>query len=411
MTRESLESPHLRLQDVRTFVAVYDCAKDTLPDQRRSTHELLEMVGNPKTIQSRLKRVADFFLPTQPGIDLERLYQDDENGVLQIKEDTEKIAKLLMIYKSFADGLLDQFRGEIRPLKVPPLVRLGCPEIIGYRLLAPALGDWTMALGGVDLHLTIDNSKRLIPRLHAGHLDMVISYGDVDQLQFDKHYQVSFASLGYQSQMCLYCHPGESLSVLGGTNINAGYWEQLSNEEGMGPAGANLNAMPFDKLKPVNLNDINFRNTPLIVVDSWHRPKRIDDFISQWRDKGAKIRIAESYDEAMALVKMRLGVAVATEMFPRREHVTVFRIVPEESYQRWIGVYYQNRFGVSNAACQVAEFLRRYREKFFHQLYFGKTPGYGDQEYKEWWMTLIKDAEWQDCNWESYSRLRFPLAK
>jgi DNA-binding transcriptional LysR family regulator len=406
MSAQIAKSAKLGINDVSKFLKVVKYVERTSQNHRRSIREVLDKFKPRNTTRDQLNRIAKFFFPAQSDISLERLFEK-KDGYLYINPETYALARLLEIYASFGDGLREQFLRELCP-EPAPVVRLGCPEIIGLRLLASALGDRTMALEGVELELRIENSNRLIPRLHAGSLDAVISYGQLDDVKSDPNYQISFVPLQHLAPIRLYCHPDEYLFLTNGTNINRDYWQQVFTKQNRGPGGATSHPVPAEKLRTVDLNDINFRNTSLIVVDSWHRPKRMESVISLVRSNGGIIRIAESYHEAIALVKMRLGFAFASELFPRREHVTVFRIEPEDCYQRWVGVYYNNRLGLSKAACQVVEFLRAYLSRFQPEMKQGKCPGYGDLEYKVWWSDLIKSPEWQNRDWNKYSQDQYP---
>jgi DNA-binding transcriptional LysR family regulator len=407
-------SSGLRSEDVTKFLEVFSHAENCPAQRRQSLRKLLEKKFDPLTTTlGQLQRVAEYFFgPTeQGGSGIERLFAyDKQYAGIGPTHSARVLERLLRIYDSFSSRLREQFREQIQQTPAArAVVRLGCPHTIGERLLASVLGNWNSALPNVDLHVTIENSRLLIPRLHAGLLDLVASYGPDDGIVPDTTFDVTFASLGYPSRMCLLCHPaGELWSRKTGKNLNAGYWNKSYSAESRPQRRAKRAKLDFSNLRSIGLDEIDFEKTNLIFVPSWRQPRLVEECVSRLQYSDRKIRTAESYDEALSLVRMKIGIAIATEVFSKRDHVTAFRLLPESSHTRWIGVYYNNRNGLSDQACQLAEFLREYRMKFEGEMRQGETPSFGDAEFAEWWAEVTQSPDWRSRDWKSYSKQRYP---
>lgn len=410
------ENPaELRPDDVSKFLEVFRHAESCPPQRRRSYRELLEVPFKPlNTTLGQLARVAAYFLgPVGRGMGsgVDRLFRVSEadEGVVPTDE-ARSLERILRVYKSFSDNLRCQFQEQFRPsTSTVTIVRLGCPETIGLRLLASILSDWQNVFPGVDIQITIDNSRLLIPRLHAGLLDLVVAYGPDNDVIPETIYDITFASIGYASRSCLLCHPADPLWTKDGKNLNAGYWRKCYTADDQFSRRTRRETLGFSKLRVTRLDELDFRRTTLITVPTWRLSRQLEEYVHELRELRIPFRQANSYDEALALVRMRLGVTIAPEVFSRRDHVTAFRIQPELSHTRWIGVYYNNVRGISNTACQVAEFVRDYCRVFETQMRGGETPSYGDPRFTSWWSELIRSPTWASRNWQTYSEARYPV--
>ena len=208
--------------------------------------------------------------------------------------------------------------------------------------------------------------------------------------------------------MCLLCHPADPLWVKEGKNLNAGYWTKSYAAPDQAGRRGKRAALGFGKLRAVRLEALDFLKTTLITVPSWRQPRAVEECVNQLRDVSITTRQTDSYDEALALVRMRLGVAVAPEVFSRRDHVTAFRLLPESAYTRWIGTYYNNRAGLSPAACRVAELLRDYCREFEPAIRDGETPSFGDPRFGNWWSRLTRSEQWVSRDWSRFNKDRYP---
>src|SRR5262249_37277929 len=91
--------------------------------------------------------------------------------------------------------------------------------------------------------------------------------------------------------------------------------------------------------------------------------------------------IVKTYDEALALVRMGIGVAPAPEVFARRRLVTAFRIEPKEKYTRWIGIYHSARAEPRPEVKRLMAFVRGYFRNFEEELRLSKPVGLGHPGY------------------------------
>jgi DNA-binding transcriptional LysR family regulator len=427
---KAASSGQLRTDDALKFLDVYRHLENLLPQNRQSLREVLNLdIFKPfTTTLGQLQRVSDYFLGSVTngeGSGIDRLFKmmSRSEGIRPTKE-AQKLEKLLSVYATFSIKLRDQFVEEMdlnEQLRQKIPVKLGCPETLGRRLLCSAFSDWASMLPNIDLEITIDNSHQLMPKLHAGLLHLVIAFGPDDGLIPEtKRYDITFSSFGYPSRMCLLCHPNAELWVSksetgkaldASKNINSGYWKRISKAKDHKERKEDLKTRAFDKLASVQLDCIDFQRTTLIVVPSWGQPIQIEECVARVKEQNGNVRVVQSYDEALTLVRMNLGVAVASEVFSKRDHITAFQLTPEKSFTRWIGVHYNNKSGVSTAACQVAELVRRYIWWFgtkYDRIRKGETPAFGDSVFKAWCDNTTKTEEWKTKNWLQLAQQKYP---
>ena len=411
----------LRLDDVLKFLDVCRFADGQPPERRRSLRELCAPFGPHTTTVQQLSRIAEFFFGSPPlgrGPGLERLFKEEIAGIgIQPTENAKALSRQLEVFVNFSERLRNQFRTETQgePRQV---VRIGCIETLGLRVLASALSNWQSAFGpptareDIDLKVTIDGSKFLIPQLHAGLLDMVFAYGTANDARIvDTTYDVAFSSLDYCSRMVLLVHPTAELWE-DDTDVNAGYFKSTFRKlDHRGRNSERGTRIKFEKLRSVRLERVDFRGRELITVPSWKHPPLLDNVIKKMQRDGKPVRLVDSYDRALALTRMGLGVAIAPEVFSKREGVMPFSLAPTDSYGRWIGIYYNTRERLSAHGRRIAEFLRSYIEKFRDNMRRGETPAIKDEPYDDWCEELTLSKEWAAREWAGFAQDHYGAPK
>ena len=271
-----------------------------------------------------MRRVARFLFGDNS---LNPLFRKNDGGPLEPTGESVKINKQFLIIKDLYENLRSDIgRGQHSS---KPKVHLGTPQTIGLRLFSSIFSNWKRLFGAqTELEVMIANSRELIPRLDAGLLDAVISYSQQELSSGIEEgtKAVTFKSFGYNSHMVLLCHPEAELWTNDGLDAN----RKVRKKRGR-PQKTPL----YDTLNELALTDLDFHKNRLIVVPSWRQPSALRDVVkgldaNQMREVG-------SYDEALTLARMGLGVTVASEIFAHRGRIAAFRLTPKESFGRWIG--------------------------------------------------------------------------
>lgn len=296
---------------------------------------------------------------------------------------------------------------KVRGAAAPNFSHHVCPFILSQWKEKGIFGDL------LRLTWTIGNTTDLLPKLDAGALDFVLGYGPVDawgvlvseSSEAVPDMQIAFTSFRYDSKAILACHPSEPLWLTTGHDHNKGYYEFLErcrkNKEKDGEK-----TPTYEQLREVKLDDLYIGKTKLIITRSWGQPPQLEAFLGEARRNGMSIQYVDAYDEAAAMVRMQLGIAVLPEVYSKRRMLNAFRLAPQKDFTRWIGVYYSTRFPFSQEAYTVVEFLRRYYEDFRDSIRNGHPVGYGDrvrvrigdrmkeQDFTQWCRDFRIEGDW-----------------
>jgi hypothetical protein len=352
-------------------------------------------------------------------------------------------------------------------------VRLGIPETIGEQWLAHACSGWEQAFHNqFDLAIELNNSLELIRELGVGQLDLAIAYGNRNDSDppteeqmprlLERPHPVCFRSFGYSLETVLLAHPNATIWTRSRNrqddpNLQGAYWRDVeigpfqtlqskemrslieeaikttdeqsvlsgSTKKG-GKRQTDATSSPvtrlrqmrkecYSKLRRINLRDIDFDWTPLIVVPSYAESPALRQIVEDSRSLFG-VREVKSYHEAITMVRCSQGVAISTESFWTRGHITVFRLASPhysateitekasltDPYTRWVGVYYNTKEGLDANACQVTAFLLSYLKRFETFLRVGRSPSSGDPIYDEWvkqWAKTLDDEGIEKANW------------
>ena len=430
----------LRLKDISTFIAVYDLADGKLLEQQRTTlkglFSSLEGVA-PTTTVGRLKRIADFLFNKAPhlrkgkGSGFDLLFTSPSRGAGLVP--TQAAQELYKHFRDVTEICLHSRDAALRKLTADkssrPVVRIGAPNTVGLGILAHIFSNWEEGLFSEEMELKVEitSSTELVPRLHNGLLDCVIGYGTMNRRDIpnprgmtaeqqkalcreilEPELDVCFRSLDLSLRMVLLCHPNGQVWTKAGKNPNLGYWatdywpeqEQVAqrpksvrNKKQRGSITRSSETRrpkpespQYKDLRAIDLRDIDFGKTQLIVVSSWHQPDALQRLIDEIRQR-VEVREASSYNEALALVRMGQGVAVALEFFRTEENTTAFRLTQQDDYERWLGVYYNTRHGLKPEPYRAVRLVEAYLNSFKLKILEGKPPTFGDGDYMDWCMT------------------------
>lgn len=379
----------VRLADALTFIEIYEKANAHEVEGRENFSTLLSHPSQDNqrkgltTRISQLERIVEFLYgkgePERTG--LHRLFEKDAFGALIPSDDSRIAYKHFIVLRDMYRNIKKEFEDE-RSKNAPTVLRVGAPQIIGMRLLASIFSDRQRLLpDGLRLEIEIANSHDLIRRLKARLLDVVIAYGPKSMSgTTDPLTDLAFRSLDYCSRMVLLCPPASQLYVRTGKanklqDANLGYWDEFKGRRGT--------ALPsYERLRPIDLDKIDFVNTRLIVVDSWQQPEFFEAFIRKLPPD--RVIRAGWYDEALAMVRMGEGIAVAAEVFSRRVRVNVFSLSPEEEFQRWIGAYFHPpEERLPNHTKFLINVIRTYLNRFDKEIHGGDPPAFGDEKYEK----------------------------
>jgi DNA-binding transcriptional LysR family regulator len=415
------ERDDLRLTDLRVFLDIFAKAQE---ERAESFNQLFATLGEKWVTANigRLGRVTKFLFlgqealkPADKGHGFGVLFTPRHREGLKPTQVAEKLYKDFQeIYRRCIHAR-ERFQTTLAcNHERRTVVRLGAPQTAAYRLLAFAFSNNKDIFGkDVEVRVEVDGSEELVRKLEAGGiLDAVIAYGKVDEDQFTRKQlparrhqdqpEVYFRPFEHEFGMIMVCHPGRKLLAKpqDGTqerkNHNEGYWDEMAgwhpahpvykekrkskprpeaNEQASSPTG-----WLYHKLREVDPLEIDYKETPLIVVPSYGQAPGVERLIKEVR-RDSGVRVVTSFEESLALVRAYQGVAIANEFYCTRENVTAFRLTPIEDFQRQLGVYYTLK-GLSEPTLRVVRFVREYVGRFGHYLRTsGKLPAYGDKEY------------------------------
>ena len=427
----TLEDPDLKLSDIRTFLEVYAKAKGF---PARTFRDLFARLNQPVTTTiGQLERVIKYlftnrkdlvssgkgavfvalFVPTEDGL-VPTAAADDLDEHFRAIEERCGIARQAFVSRH-------ESRQQRRAV-----VRLGVPQTIAYRLLSCALSRWHELFGGeLELRVEIDNSVALLRRLAAGGgvLDAVIAYRSEDRRSrpteacLEQGLHVCFRSLSYPLDMVILSNPGIPLLTKDGKDQNYNYFGEMEKKLALfrGPAKKRKSRADVDNLSPyealpggIDPRDINFAQTPPIVVPSYSQPVALTNLVEYLRPR-FELRETPFYDEALALARMSQGLAIVSDSYCLRRHVTAFRMEPREDFRRWLGVYYDARRGIHEQTYRLLCFLHQYVLKFGQRIRAGEPPSYGDGEYEAWCKKYRAGEIGPPPDWPGTAKEEFPI--
>lgn len=374
----------LRLEDVASFLVVY--RQLIGQSQVVKGYDNLEAVTQASgqrysTVVGQLNRLLDFVLPPnnvrrQSGKHgVEALFEKRAAAGIQPTD----LADLLYHRFESLDDFCQDLRADAKVVALaeqgPLVVRVGAPATLASWWLAAAFGRTdvlnTEPEGPLRVEVDMGNSYAdLLPQLRLGRLDAVLAYdrssgdgGGRSRLLGD----VRFLPLGDEWRMVLITHPDEPLFLRGPTELDSGY----SEAEKLAIKERDTKRRSYAHLPEIEAYRLDFRKitAPLIRVASWRQPTAILDLEAE-AGRHAALKTVNWYEEALAQVRMRSGVAIVPEVFSERRRVLSFRLEPAHEFARQIGVYYHatrpaddrlGRFIVFMAL--YAKFVRGRREK------------------------------------------------
>jgi DNA-binding transcriptional LysR family regulator len=187
--------------------------------------------------------------------------------------------------------------------------------------------------------------------------------------------------------LILICHPQTTLIDNDGHDWNAGY----RRPEG---ARATLSRIPFD--------EIDFTKNKLIVASSWWRqPKPLTKCVERLLPTG-RVQHVLWFQEALALARMRLGVAVVSEVYKNEKNINAFALSPENEFRRQIGIYYHAKKPFSLQACRLAAFIGEFLTTHEEAIRRGEPPTCGPEDQVRWEQFSL------DQDWSAHRELHFP---
>jgi DNA-binding transcriptional LysR family regulator len=395
-------SSELRLEYVQKFLQVYERAVGLPPHKRATFKQLFEGLGPYTTTFGQCDRLLGFLSAGGARLSLEHLFHQ-QSGARTGLSPTDDAHRLYMRLKVLAD-LTEDIRQDVRALssEARPQARIGCPQIIGVRLLSFPFSVGPDVFGeSFDLEPVFLPSEELVYRLEAGLLDLVIGYGpNTDSFFLDpKLRNVAFRSLGYRSRMALLAHPYGGLLMKDEAKRPAAMKSKSksSKSKSAGPTQPTYDDLMEAGIH-INLNDVDIPATKLIGVPSWNQPPALENQFGILRLAG-RLREVQWYDDALALVRCGKGVTVAPEVYCQRERILAFPLEPVEDYTRWIGAYWNVHSGVPEAACRVAAFVGGYLTRFNDRIRFEKPPALDDEGFPDFYkafMAFDKVEKWSE---------------
>jgi DNA-binding transcriptional LysR family regulator len=442
-TEKGKKIAYPRPEDVRRFLDVYQRANTASYAERTSYQALLAPCLNENikgkgytTVLGQLKRIAKFAVAMRPsgsgevkhrrlperdpGIEFLFSRQPGGDGAIQPSPDAMALQKafevLMEVYDNLHDSISEEWSGQVRRLEVrgaagPNFSYHVCPYILSCWKQMPALGE------SLSLRWSTGNTADLLPKLDAGLLDFVIGYGLKNKWGLrDRRMQVAFTSFQYKSGMILAVHPKESVWVREGNEIvdrNKDYAKELkkAKDKHNPKASPGEDAPAYDKLRPLDLKDLDLGATQLIAVRSWVQPPGWEEFLKNIPTGSARtIQYVDSYEEAVAVSRMRLGASLLPEVYAKRPMQNAFRIEQPDKpdqFTRWIGVYYSTRFPLTHVAYTMLSFFEAYLTHEKHKLSVrnGHPARYGDDGFEDW----CKQFQIRD-DWPEDMGMKYPLS-
>ena len=263
----------------------------------------------------------------------------------------------------------------------------------------------------VRLNWKTGNTEDLLRELDAGILDFVVGYGEKNERGVEQEgLSVSFSSFEYNSRMVLVVHPDEPLWRKDDKDFNINkknYWERLKRLAKEQKEQKEERAPKYADLKSVSLDEVDFGRTKLIVARSWYQAPGLKAFF-ETKD----VEYVESFEEALALARFRLGAAVLPEVYNKRFTICPFKLVPEDRFTLWIGAYYNNRFAMSEEVYKLLAFVEAYfrNEEYKLRVRSGKPARYDDPGFNEWCEKWCEDFPIRG-DWHVALRRDFPLRR
>jgi len=403
-----------RFDDASKFLQVYLKTQDVPAEKRENFKDLFQGLGAHSTTLGQLTRLLEFlFPPGKPGVpapgetSMALLFRVQADGGLGPTKLSQLLYQRLQILGTFCSDI----RGEATDLlggdRYRRVVRVGAPQTIAIRLLAFAFSDPDVIGSDIRLDVEIGNSHDdLIPRLRLGQIDFAIAYGHPERDRPDRDPRIQFADLGYRLRMVMIAHPKAKIQLRdSGRDANQGYWEKAYAMKSTKAKGRpNQREVLYKDMRQIAPADVDFSATTLIAVPSWNQPAAIQDVVDRAR-RHNNVTEVKWYDEALALCRMGVGIAVVPEVLAARRLVTTFRLENPEAYARPIAVYYDARRGLSADACRVVEFLRSYLQHFSTEVSSKYPPALGDDGYPE---KIPYDSTLPDDAWEKLSIEKYP---
>ncbi len=386
---QPLEGPVWR-EYASTFVAVF---RQVGQKPYSGFNELFRdnpALGKYRTGLKHLDKVAAFFVG--PEADHNALFdgRDGPEGMQATNRGFLLYRRLMHLSEFIRTTKQDCRRHD--PL---PLVRVGASRTVGMRLIPSILSTWRDIFGTeLRLEVEIGNTRDLVEKLKLGTMQFIVSYGDQPTegpVLFDagesRDPNVAFKAFDYSMDLILLCHRTGQLLDTSAYDRNADYRRP---------------ADPRGPLPRIALDDIDFSKTKLIVASSWWRqPKSLTRCIGRLVPTGAVQQIFW-FQEALALVRMGLGVAVVSGVYKHETHVNAFALSPADEFRKWIGVYYNAQRALSRPACRVATFIGEFLKAHAHVIRSGNPPSCGSNDRRRW-----KQYD-RTCDWDEYRDLHFP---
>jgi DNA-binding transcriptional LysR family regulator len=382
----------VRLADVTTFLEVYYKADTASVEKRVNFSALLSDDAAKKGLTTRisqLSRIVDFLYGDNESkrTGLHKLFQKDALGGLVPSADARNLHKYFLSLRDVYRTIKEQIDNDRR---ADPwlILRVGTPQTIGMRLLSSVFSDRERVLPArTRLHVEIANSHALIRRLKSRLLDVVIAYGPEGE-PVDPDTGLMFRSLGYSSRMVLLCHPSVQLRTWGHETVgrrytnNKKYWEKFFQDK------TRHERPDYKDLWPIELKWLDFQDMPLIVVNSWKQPQMLHDFVLTLPVD--RLLQVPSYEEALALVRMGVGVAPAPEVFSRRALVTAYKLRPENEFERWIGAYFHPPEKLlPNHVRGLIDSVQDYLTFCGDDIRKGDSPAFQDPKYEEFCQRIV----------------------
>jgi DNA-binding transcriptional LysR family regulator len=419
----------IRIEDTDTFLRIFG-RSEMLPYTKRTTYASLfgKRDEDPEaqaytTVITQLQRVAEFAIrllpnrrPGQAG-EVEDLFARliDGDGGLQPTPLARALVKELELLQEVYANVGQRTAARLGTNRLPQMVRIGSGPNFAMHMLPYVLSAGGAA-GIQNFQVEMANTADLLPRLNSGLLDFVIAYGSVNDIGVRQEglpgLRIGFTSFRYSSNLVLAAHPLVKVMQANGDANGAyqgysSYQDYLRSRQSQRVKKGTEKSPRCDELRPVNLDEIDFDRTglDLVVTRSWDNAPGLVKFLNADSTARKRVRWVEGYDEAVALVKLRQGLAVLPQVFSKRRMVNAFRLTPEKAFTRWIGAYYSPRFPLSEEAYRLLDFIRAYLQKFALSLRNGRPAAYPEPEFVRWCAEVSRVDE----SWTEKAEKDYPL--
>ena len=396
--RGNVEPDAIRLADIKVFVTLYKKAGE---DGFENLQDILPPGSNLSTVRVQLARVVGAFCgPTTPGHAFKLLFaRPSKSKPAKPTPTADELYKWL----EMIDGICSRAREGVQAIarggQAPVTLRIGSAQTFGLYLVPYMLSRWEDVFKDhVQLGVEVANSKKLIDRLCAGGvLDCVIAFGPPHGTSVDFGLPMKFEPLKkgegqwLESSTVLLRHPEGSIWMKNRADPIRDFQEDPQKRRKKQRAQA--------VLPPINVDEIDFERTRLIAVTSWYQPPRLKEVVERARDEHKRFLEVDTFDEAVAHVRMNQGVCFVPEAFKRRRDVTAFMLTPEADYLRSIGVYYRAEPKLAleppPAVRLLIDFMNMYLGYCGDKvLSDGAPPGFNDADYRKGCEAFKKTANW-----------------